>query len=39
MNNGFWISFAFTCGIAVGRYLPKLIEWALDRILRNEEME
>ena len=36
MNNEFWISFAFTCGIAVGRYLPKLIEWILDKILESE---
>ena len=39
MDNGFWISFAFTCGIAVGRYLPKLIEWALDRMLGSEDAE
>ena len=29
--NGFWISFAFTMGIFIGQYLPKLIEYLLER--------
>lgn len=29
--SAFWISFAFTCGIFVGKGLPKLIEWLLNK--------
>lgn len=39
MNTAFWFSFTFTCGIVVGKYLPKLIEWVLDRILGSEDAE
>lgn len=28
----FWFSFTFTCGIFVGKVLPKIIEWVLHKI-------
>lgn len=28
----FWFSFAFTCGIFVGKVLPKLLDWVLHKI-------
>ena len=37
----FWFSFAFTCGIFVGKVLPKIIEWVLEKAeVRNiKDME
>ena len=37
MNTAFWFLFTITCGIVVVKYLPKLIEWVLDRILGGSE--
>lgn len=31
MNTVFWFSFTLTCGIVVGKGLPKLLEWLLNR--------
>ena len=31
MNTAFWFSFVFTCGVAVGKWLPRLLEWLLNR--------
>ena len=28
----FWFSFTFTCGIFVGKVVPKIIEWVLHKI-------
>lgn len=39
MNNAFWISFAFTCGIFVGQYLPRFIIWLLKKMVESEDTE
>ena len=42
MNTAFWFSFTFTCGIFVGKVLPKLIEWMfykLDEKVAKEQAD
>lgn len=34
----FWFSFAFTCGIFVGKILPKIVDWVFRKIeMKNME--
>lgn len=42
MNTVFWFSFTFTCGIFIGKFLPKLLEWVfakLDERVIKEQAE